>query len=386
METQIFEVEATDISDIVRTRFPLRDKDSLLDQIWSKLTEDKKQSVRDRFNKYLRKDGEHLVWVGRSINFSISGKDFAVSRVAWRIFGGHPLTPNNYIQQICDHNKCFCKDHLVALTKSSPTTKGIIGATPDDWIYACYLIANHSEVKPRSEDEHDGVVGNHLIWTGMINNYNYGLISWRHRDFLAHDLSWFIYNNIAELPENMVVRHKCKEKRCVAPDHLEIGTRTQNAHDKIRDGTHIFGENHPHATITKEIAIQIRESGGQGTQKERAERFGVSVNIVGDINRGKTWNEPGEGPKRNKPLLSPPTLEQITQWLPEIESRCSKVSVDLDDPILKTTNDPRVQDHWIYNHYKGNGGYPEINLKSLNCRIPKSTSGCLDVSPGQTLR
>ena len=183
----------------------------------------------------------------------------------------------------------------------------------------------------------------------------------------------------------MVVRHKCKEKRCVAPDHLEIGTRKQNAQDKIRDGTHICGENHPHATITKEIAIQIRESGGQGTQKERAERFGVSVNIVGDIDRGKTWNEPGEGPKRNKPLLSPPTLEQITQWLPEIESRCSKVSVDLDDPILKTTNDPRVQDHWIYNHYKGNGGYPEINLKSLNCSTRKAHRVALMSHQGRLL-
>ena len=87
----------------------------------------------------------------------------------------------------------------------------------------------------------------------------------------------------------MVVRHKCKEKLCVAPDHLEIGTHKQNMEDKIRDGTHLFGENHPDATITKEIAIQIRESKGQGTQKERAERFGVSRNIVAHIDT----NAPG---------------------------------------------------------------------------------------------
>ena len=165
----------------------------------------------------------------------------------------------------------------------------------------------------------------------------------------------------------MVIRHKCKEEGCVAPDHLEIGTHEQNAHDRIRDGTQLFGKNSPTATITEEIAIQIRESKGSGTQKERAERFNVKPHIVGSIDSGKTWNKPGQGPKRNRKQLSPPTPEDISKWLPEVESRCSKIPVDSDDPILQTTDDPRVQDHWIYNHAKRSAGYPLIDLKSLNC-------------------
>ena len=366
MEIQITEIKPADLTDTV----PLKDKDSLFEEIWSNLTEDKKQSVRDRLNKYLRKDGEHLIWIGGgangSYNFSINKTPFAISRVSWRIFGGEPLTPNRYIQQICGHDKCFCKDHLVALTRSSPTSKGAIGATPDDWIYACFLITSHSEVDARSEDEHDGVIGDHLIWTGKLKG-DYGAINWRHKDFPAHVLSWIIFNNVHEVPENMVVRHKCKEKRCVAPDHLEIGTREQNAQDKIRDGTLLCGENHPNATITEETAIQIRESKGQGTQKERAERFSVSKVIVSNIDQGRCWNEPGQGPKIDRKPLSPPTPEQITQWLPEIESRCTKIPVDSDDPILETTDDPRIRDHWIWNLAKDHGGYPCINLKSLNC-------------------
>ena len=165
----------------------------------------------------------------------------------------------------------------------------------------------------------------------------------------------------------MVVRHKCKEKKCVAPDHLEIGTREQNAQDTIRDGTRLCGETHPRATITKEIATQIRESKGQGTQKERAVRFGVSAKVVRGIDQGNTWNEPGRVPKTDRKPRSPPTPEQITQWLPEVESRCTKVPVDPDDPILKTTDDPRVQDHWIWNLSKDKAGYPQIGLRRLNC-------------------
>ena len=149
-------------------------KDTLLMETWAKLTDHEKQSVKDRFNKFLRKDGEHIIWTSNSSNFSVDGQRFVVPRVAWYIFGGRPLTPNCYIQQICEHNKCFCKDHLVALTKASPTSKGQMGATPDDWIYAWFLITSHSRVQPRSPDEHEGVLGNHLIWTGKIRG-GYGI-------------------------------------------------------------------------------------------------------------------------------------------------------------------------------------------------------------------
>ena len=140
----------------------------------------------------------------------------------------------------------------------------------------------------------------------------------------------------------------------------------------IRDGTSIHGENHPNATITKETAQQIRESKGQGTQKERAERFGASVSIVANIDSGFTWNEPGQPSKIKRKPVSQPTPEEIAQWLPIIESKCTKVPVDPDDDILKTTSDPGVRDHWIWNLSKNEGGYPRMNLYHLNCRTQRA--------------
>lgn len=39
-----------------------------------------------------------------------------------------------------------------------------------------------------------------------------------------------------DIPDGMVVRHKCDNPSCTNPDHLELGTRRQNVMDKIKRG------------------------------------------------------------------------------------------------------------------------------------------------------
>lgn len=50
-----------------------------------------------------------------------------------------------------------------------------------------------------------------------------------------------------------------------------------------------MGEHHPHAKLTAEQAMQIKMSKGQGTQAERALRFGVTSSCVGHIDMGRNW-------------------------------------------------------------------------------------------------
>ncbi len=105
----------------------------------------------------------------------------------------------------------------------------------------------------------------------------------------VHKKSWICFNKTF-VPNNQVVRHKCKFKNCINPDHLEIGTSEDNANDKHRDGTILLGEKHPNSKITDEIAKQIYESKNSGlTQVKRALKFGVTKNIVSSIDRGRTW-------------------------------------------------------------------------------------------------
>lgn len=71
---------------------------------------------------------------------------------------------------------------------------------------------------------------------------------------------------------------------------MSLKTRsTNNYEDKIRDQTLQEGERCFHHKITEEQARQIKQSKGDGSRSERANKFGVSAYIVADIDRGKTW-------------------------------------------------------------------------------------------------
>ncbi len=129
-----------------------------------------------------------------------------------------------------------------------------------------------------------------MIWKNRKDKAGYGMASFSSRNFMAHRLSYCAFHNIGTIPEGMLVRHQCTgDRACVNPFHLELGTAKENAADRIRDGTHLRGETNARATITKETAIAIMQSKGEGTMKERAVRFGTTSGAVSSIDCGVNW-------------------------------------------------------------------------------------------------
>ena len=74
------------------------------------------------------------------------------------------------------------------------------------------------------------------LWNGGVVDAH-GTMSYKGKVHRAHRLSYEIH--FGEIPEGMVVRHKCNIKPCVNPDHLTIGTPAQNTADCIEAGDHI---------------------------------------------------------------------------------------------------------------------------------------------------
>lgn len=126
------------------------------------------------------------------------------------------------------------------------------------------------------------------LWNGLRDKDDYGQIRKEGKMVKVHRLSleWSLGRPIGE---GLVTRHKCRNRNCVNPEHLEEGTIAENNADKIRDGTSIGprGTKHGSCKLTEDQVLAIRED--QRTQKEIAIDYGITHHTVSDIKIGKSW-------------------------------------------------------------------------------------------------
>ena len=120
------------------------------------------------------------------------------------------------------------------------------------------------------------------LWTGGKNRDGYGVMKMDNMK-LTHRLS-FLYHH-GEIPVDCVVRHKCRNRHCVNPDHLEVGTQSDNMKDRIRDET-------MPVKLTADQVTQIRilaEIGIDRRYETLAELFGVSSSTIKYVVRRRYW-------------------------------------------------------------------------------------------------
>ena len=71
------------------------------------------------------------------------------------------------------------------------------------------------------------------IWMGTQRDEKrgYGQFFMNKKRERAHRASWLLYNG--NIPENMLVLHRCDTPACVNPHHLFLGTDRDNVQDCI---------------------------------------------------------------------------------------------------------------------------------------------------------
>lgn len=89
--------------------------------------------------------------------------------------------------------------------------------------------------------------------------------------------------------ESFDARHKCANKACCNPSHLEWGSRSENMRDKARDGTDNRGTKNPLSRLTDSQVREIYGLRGGMSQRQIASKFGVSQRTVFSILHGEKW-------------------------------------------------------------------------------------------------
>ncbi len=125
------------------------------------------------------------------------------------------------------------------------------------------------------------------LYAGTLNTYGYGQISGPPADkrlVQAHIYAWLRSGN--EIPTGMVLRHKCDNKVCVKPSHLEIGTPKDNVRD-----TWDRGRSNPRGrTLNKDTVRALRHDRDVGMMSYRdlADKYEIGYTTVARACTGRT--------------------------------------------------------------------------------------------------
>ena len=123
------------------------------------------------------------------------------------------------------------------------------------------------------------------------NRGGYGRVWFSNQHIDAHRFSWLIHRgNISSLIE---VCHHCDNPPCVNPDHLFLGTHTDNmrdAYSKKRIPA-LKGELNGQCKLTESAVVEIRKSFKRGivTYRMLATKFGVDLSTIALIVKRKNW-------------------------------------------------------------------------------------------------
>ena len=131
-------------------------------------------------------------------------------------------------------------------------------------------------------------------WVGIKNSNGYGRFSLGNKHRLAHRTSYQMF--VGEIPAGMNVCHSCDNRLCVNPNHLWLGTQSENLKDAVSKGRMFrpdtTGERNGNRKLDWERVRAIRKMVASGERKSKVARvFGVAHSTINFIINNETWKE-----------------------------------------------------------------------------------------------
>lgn len=129
-------------------------------------------------------------------------------------------------------------------------------------------------------------------WTAHRNNRGYGQFTVSNGVFYtAHAVSYAITHG--PIPPGMSICHRCDNPPCVRPDHLFLGTQSDNALDMFAKGraTRSKGVERYNAVLSEEDVRHIKGAARYwGVVKDLSKEYGVSTTTIRKIRDGRKWS------------------------------------------------------------------------------------------------
>lgn len=124
------------------------------------------------------------------------------------------------------------------------------------------------------------------IFTGPKDKNQYGRVRINGVQLGAHRVSYEAAHGA--IPHGKLILHTCDNPPCINPEHLTVGTQSQNMRDMVSRGRikDRRGEGCGRAKLTESDVIKIRQA---GSASGLAELYQVSKGHIYSIRTGKTW-------------------------------------------------------------------------------------------------
>lgn len=129
-----------------------------------------------------------------------------------------------------------------------------------------------------------------IEWVKGCNQFGYGYLNFRGISYRVHRAAFELAHG--QIPDGMVVCHRCDNRRCLNVEHLFLGTGLDNMRDMTAKGRQLHGERHHSARITAATAAEIRRNFRSGIGRPViAQSLGVSYDVVYRVTTNRSWKE-----------------------------------------------------------------------------------------------
>ena len=129
-------------------------------------------------------------------------------------------------------------------------------------------------------------------WQGGKDKDGYGKVSVKDVQTRAHRFAYQLEKG--PILKGLCVCHSCDNPPCCNPNHLWLGTNTQNSEDSKSKGRKklfaLRGSRHHNAFLTEEDVVRLRQLRSRGWRvTDLANIFCVSKQLVSDATLGRKW-------------------------------------------------------------------------------------------------